>query len=80
MEEEKKSIVAELEAAKPFGEHEAGIQEYISPDNVAIQCAIKHRFSDFIVNEIDEHGKVVWFTPENDLQKWKKANIQQTMP
>ena len=36
MEEEKKSIVAELDAAKPFGEYEAGIQEYISPENNAI--------------------------------------------
>ena len=81
MEEEKKSsIVAEQEAAKPFGEYEAGIQEYISPENTAIQCVIKHRFSDFIVNEIDEHGKVQWFVPETDLQKWKKVNIQQTLP
>lgn len=65
------------EAAKAFGEREAGIEEYISADNVAIQCAIKHRFSDFIVNEIDENGQVVWFKAENDLQKWKKQNIQE---
>jgi hypothetical protein len=38
---------------------------------VVIRCAIKHRFSDFIVNEIDEHGNVVWFRPENDLLKWR---------
>lgn len=35
---------------------------------------IKHRFGDFIVNEIDEFGNVVWFEPENDFQKWKKGN------
>lgn len=54
-------------AAKAFGEAEAGIQEYISNGNVVIQCAIKHRFSDFIVNEIDEHGTVIWFEYERDL-------------
>ena len=32
-------------------------------------------FSDFIVNEIDESGEVVWFRPETDLQKWKPANL-----
>ena len=64
---------------KIFGEAEAGIQEYISgAENTTITCAIKHRFSDFIVNEIDEQNKVVWFTPETDLQKWKKTNIANT--
>lgn len=61
-----------MKAAKQFGEGEAGIEEYMTQGNVAIQCAIKHRFSDFIVNEIDEHGKVIWFAPEKDLQKWKR--------
>lgn len=32
------------------------------------------------MNEIDESGEVVWFKPETDLQKWKKANIDQTLP
>jgi hypothetical protein len=38
MEEEKKTIAAaDLDSVtKPFGEHEAGIQEYISPENTAI--------------------------------------------
>jgi len=30
------------------------------------------------VNEIDEQGKVIWFTPETDLQKWKKGNADAT--
>ena len=41
---------------------------------------MKHRFSDFIVNEIDINGDVVWFQPETNLQKWKKANIEHTLP
>jgi hypothetical protein len=45
-----------------------------------IKCTFKHRYSDFIVNEIDENGDVVWFKAETDLQRWKKANIDQTLP
>jgi len=81
VEEEKKSSLLSETHTKPFGEYEAGIQEYLSSkENTTIQCVIKHRFSDFIVNEIDEHGKIVWFSPENDLQKWKKVNIEKTLP
>lgn len=60
------STIAEPKS-KIFGEKEAGIEEYLSPDNIAIQCTIKHRFSDFIVNEIDENGKAVWFEAEKDF-------------
>ena len=66
-EEVKKSV------PKVFGEQEAGIQEYLSSQNVPIKCVIKHRFSDFVVNEIDENGKVIWFVPETDLQKWRRG-------
>lgn len=58
---------AKKSAPKVFGENEAGIQEYLSKENVPIKCVIKHRFSDFVVNEIDENGKVIWFVPETDL-------------
>lgn len=47
---------------------------------VNLNCAVKHRFSDFIVNEIDKNGDVVWFREEKDLQKWKKANFENTIP
>jgi len=68
------------QAARDFGEAQAGIEEYLSPGNVTIQCAIKHRFSDFIVNEIDEHGQVIWFSPERDLQKWKRGGPEEPKP
>ena len=48
----------------------------MSTDNIKIPCSIKHRFSDFIVNEIDENDTIVQFKPENDLQKWKKPNSE----
>lgn len=67
----------------PFGEKEAGIQEYLTPakDQVAFTCSMKHRYSDFIVNEIDLNGDVVWFRSELDNQnKWKVSNIRETLP
>jgi hypothetical protein len=61
-----------------FDEPDVGITHYLgdiaSPDRnfVTLSCTVKHRFSDFIVNEIDLAGQVVWFQPETDLQKWRK--------
>lgn len=46
----------------------------MTPENeqVLIKCSIKHRYSDFIVNEIDMNGDVVWFRSElNNQEKWK---------
>ena len=60
-----------------FGEDHVGIELFYSDikkteteeagDFVTLKCAFKHRFSDFIVNEIDQEGEVVWFRPETDL-------------
>lgn len=38
-----------------FDEPDVGIQEFLNtdPETSAIPCTVKHRFSDFIVNEID---------------------------
>ena len=53
-----------------FGEKDVGIELYYSDiENtgdtlVDLKCAFKHRFSDFIVNEIDQEGEVVWFRSE----------------
>ena len=47
-----------------FGEKEAGIEEFLNSENIEISCTVKHRYSDFIVNEIDPSGKVVWFQSE----------------
>ena len=41
---------------------------------------MKHRYSDFIVNEIDETGEVIWFKEEKNLEKWKNSNLRQTLP
>lgn len=57
----------------PFGEADVGILLFLGDidqkgeEPVVIKCTFKHRYSDFIVNEIDENGDVVWFKAETDL-------------
>ena len=41
-------------------EEEVGIKEFMCPENPGFTCILKHRYSDFIVNEIDVDGNVVW--------------------
>ena len=67
----------------PFGEANVGIEEYLTPkeENIVIKCTVKHRYSDFVVNEIDEDGKVIVFRSEQgNLNKWRASNIRQTLP
>ena len=78
--------MVEASTLSPFGEEDVGISlflgdlEQTKEKLIQLKCTFKHRYSDFIVNEIDEKGEVVWFKPETDLQKWKKVNIEQTLP
>jgi hypothetical protein len=53
-----------------FTEKHAGIEEFLALEGVSIPCSIKHRYSDFIVNEIGLNGDVIWFRPEDDIAKW----------
>lgn len=70
-----------LSAKKEFGEADVGITRFLTEGLTALPCAIKHRYSDFIVNEIDKHGEVVWFVSELGNQtKWKQENIKETLP
>ena len=56
--------VEEPTVKKQFGEADVGIARFLTEGLTALPCAIKHRYSDFIVNEIDKHGEVVWFVSE----------------
>jgi tRNA pseudouridine13 synthase len=49
----------ENEFTNCLSEQDAGIREYLS-DLKGFECVLKHRYSDFLVNEIDIHGNVVW--------------------
>ena len=54
-----------MEKFNTITEEDVGITEYINKDNQGFKCVLKHRYSDFIVNEIDENGNVVWIKEEN---------------
>ncbi|KAJ2592402.1 multisubstrate pseudouridine synthase 7 [Coemansia sp. RSA 1797] len=47
-------------------EIDAGITEFITPGWSGFDAIIKHRYSDFFVNEIDPHGNVVHLTSYTD--------------
>lgn len=43
-----------------LNEEDVGITEYTGKDLKGFNCILKHRYSDFLVNEIDTDGNVVW--------------------
>ncbi|KAJ1991198.1 multisubstrate pseudouridine synthase 7 [Coemansia spiralis] len=47
-------------------EADVGITEYVTPGWDGFDAIIKHRFSDFFVNEIDQQGNVVHLTSYTD--------------
>ena len=66
--------MVESNSVKEFDENSVGICMYLGDVEpkaaekfISLNCAVKHRFSDFIVNEIDKNGEVVWFKEETDL-------------
>ena len=61
-----------MERFNKIGEEDVGITEYIDSSNKGFKCVLKHRYSDFIVNEIDIDGNVVWV-------KTKDSNIQESI-
>jgi tRNA pseudouridine13 synthase len=48
-----------------FSENDFGITEYLNTKK-GFSCVLKHRYSDFIVNEIDINGKIVWLKDSNN--------------
>ncbi len=52
-----------------------GITEFINKTNKGFKCIFKHRFSDFIVNEIDYNGNVVWL--KRDISKDEIPEVAQ---
>ena len=47
-----------MERFNKIGEEDVGITEYIDSSNKGFKCVLKHRYSDFIVNEVDIDGNV----------------------
>ena len=53
-------------------EEDVGITEFMSPENPGFKCVLKHRYSDFLVNEIGLDGKVVWIKEADSAIQEKK--------
>ena len=50
-------------------EEDVGIIEFINKADEAFECVLKHRYSDFLVNEISENGKVIWLKINSQDEK-----------
>ena len=64
---EEKSNMINLEKFNQIKEEDVGIIEYMSPENPGFKCVLKHRYSDFLVNEIGLDGKVVWIKESESI-------------
>lgn len=61
-------------------EKDVGIECYLNNKDAGFECVIKHRFSDFIVNEIDENGNVIWLIEKETKDKIKIVeNIENSL-
>ena len=67
-----KSTIIDLDKFNKTKEEDVGITEYMSPENPGFKCVLKHRYSDFLVNEIGLDGKVVWIKESDSLPQEKK--------
>ena len=68
-----------MERFNKIGEEDVGITEYIDSSNKGFKCVLKHRYSDFIVNEIDIDGNVITGgmikTNAIDASKWNVTSL-----
>jgi tRNA pseudouridine13 synthase len=67
----------DLQSFNKLREEDVGISEYIYKSNLGFKCVLKHRYSDFLVNEIDMEGNVVWMkTPKTEGEDKSKIKSQ----
>ena len=69
---QKPNNIIDLDKFNKTKEEDVGITEYMSPENPGFKCVLKHRYSDFLVNEIGLDGKVVWIKESDSLPQEKK--------
>ena len=58
-----------LEKFNKIKEEDVGITQFMDNTNTGFKCILKHRYSDFIVNEIDINGKVIWIKDTQSIQE-----------
>ena len=63
-----------LEKFNKLTEEDVGITQFMDNSNKGFKCVLKHRYSDFIVNEIDMNGKVVWIKDTESIQNNELIN------
>lgn len=65
-------------------EEDVGIVEFVNKVDEAFECVLKHRYSDFLVNEISENGNVTWLKiksePETSNEQSKGEIEEQPKP
>jgi len=66
----------DLQSFNNLREEDVGISEYIYKSNLGFKCVLKHRYSDFLVNEIDMEGNVVWMKTPKTLENKSKIQSQ----
>ncbi|KAK3057353.1 multisubstrate pseudouridine synthase 7 [Extremus antarcticus] len=54
-------------------EKAVGISAYVAPDLPGFDCTFKHRYTDFLVNEIVPNGTVLYLTNDRVIKKEKQA-------
>ena len=67
-----KQNIINLEKFSQTKEEDVGITEYMCPENPGFKCVLKHRYSDFLVNEIGLDGKVVWIKESDTMATEQK--------
>ena len=71
-------VQIELDKFNKTKEEDVGITEFMSPENPGFKCVLKHRYSDFLVNEIGLDGKVVWIKEADSTIQEKKDEDKKT--
>ena len=72
------STISSTNTLPNITEKDVGILQFLNESTPKIDCVLKHRFSDFIVNEIDEEGKVVWLKDDSLENKGKIGDVIET--
>ena len=71
-------VQIDLDKFNKTKEEDVGITEFMSPENPGFKCVLKHRYSDFLVNEIGLDGKVVWIKEADSAIQEKKDEDKKT--
>ena len=58
-------------------EEDVGIIEFVNKKDEEFECVLKHRYSDFLVNEISENGDVIWLKIKSEAKNTMEQSNDQ---